>query len=138
MSVSSVASLQQRRSEIGKQLADVSDMRPGSLVERFRRCGKPSCHCAEEGARGHGPQFSLTRPVRGKTVTRIIPKGPAVERTRKQLGEYQRFRKLVSEFVAVSEQICDAELEQQRNAEAEGDKKNRTRRTAGRRTQSRH
>ncbi len=138
MSVPSLTSLQQRRSEIGKQLTNVGDMRPGSLVERFRKCGKPSCHCAEEGARGHGPQFSLTRPVHGKTVTRIIPRGPAVERTQKQIDEYQRFRELVSEFVTLSEQICDFELEQQRSAAAGGSKKNRARRRTGPRGRSRH
>jgi hypothetical protein len=33
--------------------------------------------------------------VKGKTVTRIIPTGPAVERTRHQIAEYRRFRALV-------------------------------------------
>ena len=55
-----------------RQLASLGDLRPGSLVARFK-CGKPNCHCAAEGAPGHGPSWSLTRGVRGKTVTRVIP-----------------------------------------------------------------
>jgi hypothetical protein len=101
------------------------------LVPRFRKCGKSSCHCAKKGDPGHGPSFSLTRPVKGKTVTRVIPSGPAVERTRLQLLEFQRFRQLVRQLIEVSEQICDR---QTRSAKAPdgGVKKNRARRPAGR------
>ena len=58
----------------------LGDLRPGSLVARFRKCGKRNCHCAAEGAPGHGPSWSLTHGVRGKTVTRVIP-ADAVEET---------------------------------------------------------
>ena len=67
------AVLEKRRATIKHQIDQASDMRPGSLVERYRRCGKPGCHCAGKGASGHGPSWSLTRTVGGKTVTRIIP-----------------------------------------------------------------
>jgi hypothetical protein len=120
-----------QRDQLKSQLAAIGDMRPGSLVPRFRKCGKSSCHCAKKGDPGHGPSFSLTRPVKGKTVTRVIPSGPAVERTRLQLLEFQRFRQLVRQLIEVSEQICDR---QTRSAEAPdgGVKKNRARRPAGR------
>ena len=65
--------LQLQRDQLKSQLSQIGGMRPGSLVARFRKCGKPSCHCAKNGAQGHGPSYSLTRPVAGKTVTRIIP-----------------------------------------------------------------
>jgi hypothetical protein len=48
--------------------------------------------------------------VAGKTVTRIIPAGSAVEQTRQQLEEYHRFRQVVKQLIAVSEQICDWQL----------------------------
>jgi len=120
-----------KRDQIKSQLAAIGDMRPGSLVARFRKCGKPSCHCAKKGDPGHGPSFSLTRPVKGKTVTRVIPSGPAVQQTRLQLEEFRRFRQLVQQLVDVSEQICDL---QTRSAEtvAGGVKKNRAQRPAGR------
>jgi hypothetical protein len=104
-------------------------MRPGSLVPRFRKCGKPSCHCAKKGSQGHGPSYSLTHAVAGKTVTHVIPAGEAVERTRAQMKEHHRFRVLVQQLIAVSEQICDAQLKQ---ADAEPVKKNRARRPARR------
>ena len=102
--------LEQRRAALKAQLADVGDLRPGSLVERYRRCGKAGCHCAARGSEGHGPSWSLTRAVGGKTVTRVIP-AAAVARTRQHLAEYQRFRGLVHEMVETSEQLCATKLE---------------------------
>ena len=116
-----------QRDQLKAELAAIGEMRPGSLVPRFRKCGKPSCHCAKKGARGHGPSYSLTHAVSGKTFTHVIPAGDAVERTRAQLQEYHRFRQLVQQLVAVSEQICDLQLKQ---AEEQPVKKNRARRPA--------
>ena len=102
--------LVRRREALKRELAGVGDMRPGSLVGRYRRCGKPSCHCAGAGSAGHGPSWSLTREVDGKTVTKIIPPGTAVERTRAQIAEYRRFRALTREVVELSEKLCNAQL----------------------------
>lgn len=113
------------------QIAEVGDMRPGSLVERYRKCGKPNCHCAKRGAQGHGPDWILTREVNGKTVTKAIAPGPAVQQTRAQIAEYKRFRELTRELVQVNERICDARLQQPGPA-AGGDKKNRARRRTSR------
>jgi hypothetical protein len=59
---------------------------------------------------GHGPSYSLTHRVAGKTVTQVIPQGPAVERAKAQIAEYRRFRHLVRELIVVSEQICSAQV----------------------------
>ena len=126
-----LASLRLKRDQLTAAIAQIGDMRPGSLVARFRRCGKPSCHCAKKGDKGHGPSYSLTHPVAGKTITRVIPTGPAVEVTQRQVDEYHRFRDLVQQLIAVSEQICDMELRQSPGPAQHDSKKNRTRRTAG-------
>lgn len=114
--------LERRRHEIRDELTSVGDLRPGSLVGRYRRCGKPNCHCAAKAAGGHGPSWSLTRRVGGKTVTRIIPPS-AVTQTREQIAEYQRFRKLTGELVEVSERLCETHLLGPRAASAEAVKK---------------
>ena len=104
-----IADLNRRRDELKQRLAEIGDMRPGSLTGRYRKCGKPTCHCAQPGSRGHGPSWSLTRHVQGKTVTKIIP-ATAVEQAQEQLAEYQRFRALNRELVEVSVRLCDAQL----------------------------
>ena len=101
--------LSRRRTEICEELASIGDLRPGSLVARYRKCGKPNCHCAEEEGGGHGPSWSLTRKVDGKTVTKIIPPS-AVSQTEGHIAEYRRLRKLTGELVEVSEGLCDLML----------------------------
>ena len=86
--------MQLKRDQLKDQLAEIGDMRPGSLVERFRKSGKPTCHCAEKDAPGHGPCYSLTHAVARKTLTRVIPKGVTVEHTRQQIADTHRFRDL--------------------------------------------
>lgn len=115
--------LLKRREDLQRSIAALGDLRPGHLSERYRRCGKPNCHCAEPGDPGHGPCWSLTRRVDGKTVTRVIPKGLAVEATQAQLAEYRHWCQLSDELVEINVAICDARLDQSRAASDQDEKK---------------
>jgi hypothetical protein len=130
----SIHELEHRRARLRASLAAVGDLRPGSLVGRYRKCGKPGCHCAQARAVGHGPSWSLTRAVDGKTVTQVIPGGPAVARTQAQLAEYRRFRRLSRELIEVSAQLCDAQLRAPAAATPEATPKGGSRRPSGRRS----
>jgi hypothetical protein len=129
----SVKALHEKREQLKADLAQINDLRPGSLTARFRKCGKPNCHCAQKDSPGHGPSYSLTHASAGKTITQVIPQGPAVDRTRAQIAEYRRFRQLVQELIAVSEQLCNAQLQQPEASEAEESKKKLLRRSTGHR-----
>lgn len=131
----SLEQLETKREGLINELTQLGDMRPGSLVSRFRKCGKSSCHCAQPASEGHGPSWSLTRSVEGKTVTKVIPRGSAVEQTKAQIAKYRRFRKLVQELIELNVQICDQKLE--KRAASATSKKNRIRRGARRRRRSR-
>ena len=121
-----IATLERRHAELRGQFASVGEMRSGSLIERFRRCGKPWCHCAKPGDRGHGPVLSLTRKQAGKTVTRIIP-AQAAAQMRAQVTEYQRFRQLSKAFVEVSDALSEARLHAGRPQPASAAKKGASR-----------
>jgi hypothetical protein len=108
------ADLQSRRLDLLNQLSTMRDFRPGSLVARFRKCGKPYCHCARDGSAGHGPSWSLTRPINGKTVTKIIPP-MAVEQTKTQIDEYHHFQATIHELTEINVQICDTLIELQQS-----------------------
>ena len=106
------ADLVKQRSQLLRELADIDDLRRGSLRAQYRKCGKPNCHCAGAGAQGHGPYWLLTWLDRdtGKSRGRTI-RADTIEQTRAQIGEYQRLRGLVRELVEVSGRICDARLD---------------------------
>jgi hypothetical protein len=94
--------LQEKREKLKAGLAQINDLRRGSLTARFRKCGKPNWHCAQKDSPGHGPSYSLTHAHEGKSITQVIPEEPSVDRTRAQIAEYRRFRKLVRELTAVN------------------------------------
>ncbi len=100
--------LQRRRDALLDEFATVGDLRPGSLVEMTRKCGKPTCHCARPGDPGH-PGWALMRRVGGKTVTRGVPRA-ALEETRAQVAGHKRFKALSRRFVEASEELCRARL----------------------------
>jgi hypothetical protein len=118
----SIQELLKKQAELRVALNQTADMRPGSLVQRYTRCGKPSCHCAQQGDRGHGPFWSLTREVAGKTITKLIPPY-AVEATIAQIAEHKRFRAISKELVEICERLCDARLAQTDAASQEEAKK---------------
>jgi hypothetical protein len=123
--------LEVRRDRLKTELARIGDMRPGSFALRFRKCGKSTCHCARSESKGHGPTGFLTREVKGKTITKVIPTGAQAERVQAQVEEYQRFRALTRELVELSERICEYQF---LHSDADEGKKNRTRsRARGRR-----
>ena len=109
MSTSHHTDLVAQRAALCASLASIGEFRPGALQSRYRKCGKPTCHCAREGDPGHGPKWVLTRTVGGKRRNFSIP-DEAVEATREQVAEFHRFRALVQELVEVSEQLCGAQL----------------------------
>ena len=98
--------LEVRRAELYAQLAEVGDFRRGSLNAVYRKCGKPNCACAAPDHPGHGPQWDLTRKVSGRTRTEHLKPGPALEKARREVAEYQRFRDLCGQVAEVNEQIC--------------------------------
>ncbi len=103
------AALAARRDELVRQLAAIGDLRPGSLVQNYRRCGRPDCFCADKQQRGHGPYWLLTWSVDGKTRSRSIP-ASRVAATKAQIAECQRLRRLVAELIAVSDELCQSRL----------------------------
>ena len=121
--------LNERREHIVRELAALGDVQSGSLAERYRRCGKPTCHCATDGGPGHGPSWSLTRRVDGKTVTRIIAPSEVPE-VQARVAEYRRLRGLVRELIEVSDRLWEAHRAVGRRERGEAAKKGASRRAS--------
>jgi hypothetical protein len=103
-----LAELERRRAGLYAELGQVGDFRRGSLNEVRRKCGKPNCACAAPGHPGHGPQWNLTRTEGGRTRAVHLRPGPELEKARREVAEYDRFRDLVGQVTEVNEAICRA------------------------------
>ncbi len=102
------ASLEKERDRLLRELAQLGDMRSGSLSERYQRCSRSPCVCDDPKHPGHGPIYSYSALVDGKTKIRNYKPGPHLERLRNELAAYQRFRELTHELIVVSNRLCEA------------------------------
>jgi len=116
--------------ELAARLAHSQPMRRGSLSERYVKCGKPGCGCAEDPKARHGPYYSLTRAVGGRTRSRFLHPEEA-QRAREQIERGQQFRRQVEAYWAVCEQWADAQLEAREEEGQAEVKKKRARRSSG-------
>ena len=95
---------------LATELARPKPMRRGSLSERTIKCSKPGCACADDPKARHGPYFSLTRAVEGKTRSRFLtPEQAAV--ARRQIEAGHQFRDKLEAYWQGCEDWADRELE---------------------------
>ncbi len=103
----SLVDLEGRRNAVQSQIAQLGDMRFGSITGTGGRCGNPNCHCHRTGDPGHGPYYRLTRKVKGKTVTETFPSPASLAKAQREVAECQRFGELGEQLLDVNEQICE-------------------------------
>jgi hypothetical protein len=94
---------------LAAQLAEPTPMRRGSFTERYVKCHKPGCRCAEDPAARHGPYASLTRGIGGQTQSRWLTAEQG-EVARRQVAAGQRFRAAVEAYWSACEAWADAQL----------------------------
>jgi len=99
--------LEKQREGILKKIESLGDMRSGCISVRFQKCGKPRCVCHSPGHAGHGPIYSYSTLVGGKTQIRNYKPGPELEKLRKETQNYQTFKELSEELIGTSNKICD-------------------------------
>lgn len=90
-----------RLAEIVAELGELGFCLPGTLTERRTRCSTPGCHCRAELPALHGPYYSWTRKIKGKTVTRTLSAEQA-SRYGPWFEDARRLRALAVELEALS------------------------------------
>jgi hypothetical protein len=93
--------LRQRKFQLLRRFHIPEDALPGSLALTHLRCGKPTCHCADD--RGH-PVWSLTFMVQGKKRVQHIPK-EWVEEVRRRVEAGREFQDAVREVLTANAQL---------------------------------
>ena len=102
------ARLRQRKFTLVRRFKIPAEWLPGSLSQTYRRCGKPSCHCA----RGEGhPSWYLTFMVGGKKRVERIPV-EWVDEVRRRVEAGREFKQAVAEVFAANAQLLVLERRQ--------------------------
>ena len=85
-----------KRKLVEAVVAATESMLWGSLGAVYRRCGKPTCHCAT--GEKHGPVFYLTRGEQGHTRNIYVP-DELRDEVAAGVAAYRRYRELGQEIV---------------------------------------
>ena len=81
--------LADRREALVAGLPPFSEIVRGSLVTRYRRCGKPTCHCAT--GEGHGPAHYLSVTLKPGKTEQIFLSEEMLPVARQFLDNYDRW-----------------------------------------------
>ena len=115
--------------QLAAELAEPKPMRRGSLSQRTVKCSKRGCPCAQDPKARHGPYYSLTRAVRGKTHSRFLsPEQAAVARQQIEAGH--TFRTKLEAYWEGCEDWADRQLEGSPTVSAEEAEKKGFKRTS--------
>ncbi len=100
--------LRQRKYALARRFQIPVDLLPGSLSESHYRCGKPTCHCADD--QGHSG-WTLTFMVDGQKHVDRIPQD-WVDEVRQRVEAGRQFQDAVREVLAANAQLLALERRQ--------------------------
>jgi hypothetical protein len=64
--------MDKRIEELKKRISRIDWIFVGTLLKRYKSCGKEKCPCGKDQKFWHGPYYIWTRKERGKTVTQTL------------------------------------------------------------------
>ena len=120
-----------RVAQLAAELSQPEPIRRGSLYERRMKCGQAACPCQRDSKAAHGPYFTLTQKVEGKTRSRYVA-AEQVATLRRQIAAGRQFRERVEAYWEASEQWADEQLGRAVAASEAAEKKGSKRRSTTR------
>lgn len=93
--------LRRRARHLMARLRVPEDALPGSLALSYRRCGKPSCHCAD--GEGH-PFWTLTFMAGGKKRVETIP-AEWLDAVRPRVEAGRHFKEATAELLRINAEL---------------------------------
>ena len=103
MKTKPTAALRRRRQALLRQLPSLKAILRGSLIERYKRCGKPGCKCAN--GPGHGPKYYLSVSFPGLRPQMDYVPQEDYDQTKEFLANYQRARELLEEICEINREL---------------------------------
>lgn len=97
------SALRRRRAKLLRQLPPLDSLLRGSLIERYKRCGKAGCKCAD--GRGHGPKYYLSvTPAEGRAQQDYVPLDYH-DQVSEFLDNYRTTRQIFEEICEINREL---------------------------------
>ena len=100
----SSTALRKRRHQLVCGLPPIEQIVRGSLMETYKRCGRPNCHCAE--GPGHGPKRYLSTIARTGERPRLgyVPNS-AYAQVAEFLANFRKLQETLIEICAINAEL---------------------------------
>jgi hypothetical protein len=98
-----------QRERLTSGLPSFAQIVRGSLVTRYRRCGKPTCHCRK--SRGHGPAHYLVVTLKPGKTEQILLSEEMLPVARQFLDNYKRWWAALEKVSAVNRRLLRLRVE---------------------------
>ena len=96
-------SLKRRRQALVRQLPPLKAILRGSLIERYKRCGKPGCKCADSP--GHGPKYYLSVSYPGSRPQMDYVPQESHAQTAEFVTNYHRAREILEAISEINREL---------------------------------
>ena len=103
---------ERRYRDVAARIADVGYIRSGTVLQRFSKCGTPTCRCHTDPDRRHGPYWQWTAKVAGKTVTKTLTPEEAAH-YQEWIANDRRLRSLIDEMRTIATEATELTLRQE-------------------------
>ena len=104
MQNASSAALRKRRRQIIRGMPPIERIVRGSLIETYKRCGRPNCHCAD--GPGHGPKRYLSTIARtgGRPRLGYVPNA-TYPQVAEFLANFRQLQEMLNEISAINAEL---------------------------------
>src|SRR5580698_6709504 len=97
------STLRRRRAQLLKQMPALETLLRGSLIERYKRCGKPGCKCAD--GPGHGPKYYLSVSFPGRRPQMDYVPQESYAQASELLANYHHARQILEEICEINREL---------------------------------
>src|SRR5271157_2830026 len=96
--------LRKRRRRLVRDLPPIEQLLRGTLVETYKRCGRPNCHCVD--GPGHGPKRYLSTIARTGERPRLgyVPNS-AYAQVAEFLANFRKLQETLIEICAINAEL---------------------------------
>ena len=95
--------LRKRRQQLLRRLPPLDRLLRGSLIERYKPCGKPGCKCAH--GPGHGPKYYLSVSYPGQQPQMDYVPQDCHAQIAQYLAHHHRVREILEEICEINREL---------------------------------
>jgi hypothetical protein len=101
----STLALRQRKALLLRSFKLPANLLHASLIERFLKCGKPTCHCHADGPK-HGPFSYLNRCFgKGQFQSLLLKSPKQIDQSRQGLTAYAQVQETLDEISQINYEL---------------------------------